>query len=1833
MELELSERIENQTLSQVRSFLDELANGTRNYRSLHNLTQQIEHQYHGRFLIELLQNAHDAISLAEGDIVSRRVAVALVPGEGGFGTLYVANDGRAFTESDFEAVASLGQSDKDPNRCVGNKGIGFRSVLEISDSPEIYSGASTETGQFTGYCFGFDTGFVTALVDKVLSLLREHAIPCLTFSGREHQLVDWSSERLDRFRERWRKSEEHLEREIHYLSPYLLPLPRRDSSVRISEFARDGYSTVVRLPLKSQEAYESSHACIKSIASQDLLFLHEIEQLRLVTDQGGTLFRRAVDAGPNMAGGQMVQIDDGSESKASYLLWSQTIGGPKDDEGALELAEAASGLPGRWPELREAQLSVAVRVDDEPAHGVLSIFLPTEQATGTAAHLNAPFFGEMSRTAVDLDEPLNRLLLTRIGRLIATIVSEIAGKAPAVAGAVIDLLAPVGTKTTVRARLIETIVGVLEEAEHDLSDIEMFLTDGGWRSAAAVRCIPDRQDSVVLTSDCIRRLAQFPLLVPALESRAELASELVSELGGDPDPTTDELADTIEGVAKDLFAEFGRQGAWPAFWKEVQGLIPARSHLPHPLLEKRVLLSDDGRLVAPGGSRGQQRVFSLPRDSAGDSTSPSPTEIPRSLRRRIAFLASEIPLAVRDRGKLSKTENADYLRAGDPPLVHEFRREDLLREVLVAATPKANVGLQSPEAARCRAIIQWALRLVLSARDPQNLSPLLSALRVPCRGGWLRPDLALFGQGWHGTNGEPISELADQLAQRDDSSLADRVLLPPGEWASDFHQQGLVTALRSAGVIDGLPLDAAPESWPSSFFMNSWQKPKLPEVAPPCVSDPAWSEYCEHIASELEPHFQGEFEYRMSPPVSFPGISHLSSFPADVRERLAQIIAASTGGWDESFSSARASKVGGQYDSQSFESLVHFVLRTRPWLPVDGDAEPAEFRPPCEVWFVPFADLQGRRHQFAHLTLLDSEISRQLEDDPKAADVLEELGLNRFPKEDEQCDARLLDSLGRALEEEKVTEANRDVFLGHVRHAWRCLGANSPEELPSRFIVRQGKAGLSVIGDENAVAVYLPDARAETGAMLSGADLPTLEIELAEARRLRDVLVQAPGVQFRPLSLAEARVSLSPKLDSSESLPLVVDTAVSWLPIFALTVAAFFGDRSHGSETRRFRDAVGRLRTVQIFECTSISFSYLWDDEEVLGREVRAAWLREPNVLCVARPIEDNLESLAAPLEEMLARNDLLVPLRLALSKLPPNSLPSRQERLEALAALDVTASQLAEVEQRWLGDLDWVRERLRPVVLLLSPGTDSSLLTPSRDMEELQATLSELLPPAVAASRVLAIARASDSDAAVGKALFQWLGAQAELGKWNAALAAAGPSYLAITNQNVGKQLRIHIDSCRLAFLAVVREHVLATSEPRDFARLRDSIATVQAPDEVASAYWTLPFTAAMESVASVLRDEGFDSRFLESIERADTKASLEESLADLGLDVGVDPEETLALNLSNAGAIAETLHRVAVVHRDKQKLGLGPWGTQSAELAATACSELEAGIGYLTILDHEALFALVKASMREAADDAAFWREIGDCECVGDVQSRLDISDEEIRAASDTTENLKERDRRKKRLVKVCGRDFDGDPSNLKNLFSLLSDAVPEERIEPFDLDALVDLEATRSGKRRSRGGGGARNKPRARMSAAEKEVVGLAGEIFAFRALKRAFGASMSSASWVSENSRHVFPTNAVDDTLGYDFDVVVHGRRHLIEVKATVGQEEEFEMGPSQVERAIESRSDPDVRFLICRVFHALSDDPGFDLLPNPFEDEQRGRFSIQEAGMKVRYRKAENAEGE
>ena len=77
------------------------------------------------FIYELVQNADDS--------ESTHLGLRLYENE-----LFVWNDGRPFNQEDIQSICSTGSSEKDLTQ-IGNFGIGFKSVYNYTDFPEIYS--------------------------------------------------------------------------------------------------------------------------------------------------------------------------------------------------------------------------------------------------------------------------------------------------------------------------------------------------------------------------------------------------------------------------------------------------------------------------------------------------------------------------------------------------------------------------------------------------------------------------------------------------------------------------------------------------------------------------------------------------------------------------------------------------------------------------------------------------------------------------------------------------------------------------------------------------------------------------------------------------------------------------------------------------------------------------------------------------------------------------------------------------------------------------------------------------------------------------------------------------------------------------------------------------------------------------------------------------------------------------------------------------------------------------------------------------------------------------------------------------------------------------------------------------------------------------------------------------------------------------------------------------------------------------------------------------------------------------------------------------------------
>ena len=222
--------------------------------------RQITRDYQGREILELLQNANDAA--AEKDIKGK---VKLILSQDG---LIIANTGRPFT---IGGVQSLRISDLSPKRnkkyLIGNKGLGFRAVLNWSRKPLILSGALS-----------------------------------LTYSTRKNQEISKALKAKDPFLKR------RIEDEQRHPDDIILPSLAFPSFINnehdhqlfdLCEEIRQDYDTVIGMPFDNPDSFATAKDEIDRLKPEILLFTDNIEELSLTLPEQKKIVWRIIDQGEN----------------------------------------------------------------------------------------------------------------------------------------------------------------------------------------------------------------------------------------------------------------------------------------------------------------------------------------------------------------------------------------------------------------------------------------------------------------------------------------------------------------------------------------------------------------------------------------------------------------------------------------------------------------------------------------------------------------------------------------------------------------------------------------------------------------------------------------------------------------------------------------------------------------------------------------------------------------------------------------------------------------------------------------------------------------------------------------------------------------------------------------------------------------------------------------------------------------------------------------------------------------------------------------------------------------------------------------------------------------------------------------------------------------------------------------------------------------------------------------------------------------------------------------------------------------------------------------------
>lgn len=1810
------------TTGEIRTFLDELSNDTSHHRSLHNLTEQVTHEYDNRFLIELIQNAHDALHETLSDGTHARLALFLEINEAPFGALYVANDGLPFNSSNFSSLSNLGQSDKDPAKSIGHKGIGFRSVLEITNSPEIYSRSFEGSPSFDGYCFGFTPALVQQFLPAVVALHKGDDNVTLPLYC-DIPLVEWGSAKYASFRAKNSgNSEKWLQEELAFLSPYLLPLPLHENqrTPRIYELEAEGFSTVVRLPFKNESARDLALAMMSSLDVKTALFLERLTELRLQINGECRTISRTSKLLNDFQRGQEVKlvINDNEFESLRYWLWNETIGDDDHPEESDEIASAVANLGGRWPEVRSAKVSLAARIGADPEHGVFNLYLPTEVATGCGIHISAPFFAHMNRKSIDFGKPYNHILLhTAARKAVAVCKDSLAGKGIEEARVIIDILATSDSTSSVGMMWKALLNEEIEALGLSLDQWQICLSDRGWDSLENTRLLPRLNSPKLINADLLRKHASFPVFVSELDKRAQL----IEGFHDSPYPSDEDKAATVENIAQCLHTKENTVD-WNGYWNDVSQMFEKSWEV---LLDREIIIGNDGLLHRSGSDCA---VFFSPQQGVDDEEEElGETEIlsiPVSLRKVVAFLNDE--LQVTDAGR-KKSTIYNFLSLG---LVQRFRRETILNKVLLPKIPKLPVSLQSQNASLCKDICLWGLKLVSSMPDRgkgrQTIIKQLGELPGPCQGGWYPLRDAAYGLEWDETEGDQLYKFLSSVSSRETDRQFKKLLQPPRSRYWNRQGRQFQDLLRMAGVHDGLrPLTVSESSWECEFIPGL----SLPKKSPPFFPEALWEQYCVECGSKASYGYDKySHRYKMRNVYCIPGLERYESFDDDTRSCFMYLVFKCLPRWNQTWRKAYFTKISGNADSCEIESPLSFYLRTLPWVSdIPYGENGIKWATPSERWYIPKVVMGIKRWQFSHLNPLSGMLAERISRDPQLEDCLSHLGMPKYDPETEIRSPRLLNDLAKSLGGEI---ADRNVFLGHVRIAWNTFRPNSTDSFPAALIVSQGSNALEVVTPSQERPVYLPNASPTLVSALTSHGLPVLEIDTVDAKELATVLKAHYSDAIELASELKCWPVVNDAIWEPRTCVPLSESELYWLAPVVLTLCAYSGSNPYGSQTKKFREVAQLVRKVQICEVDALQMG-LWKGKEVVAfKDTPALWLAEEEILVFDQKCRDCFSLLSESLEAMVKRGDLEYPLKIVLGKLEQLPvLPTSEDLQQSLLALNIKPYQYHLVHEHWRDDVSNAVRMLRPILAMLNPGTYLGELSDINSEEALGNFISQHEVPGLTNEEIRRFIKENDDFHSLGHAIFEKIGVKAELSAWNMALRDSDERE--IYNRQAGEEFTSHIMNAFLQLSSLVAHAIKINPDFGTYLEVSDRLRSLDVSEEVTQQYWHVPFLQAMLAVSGGLETLGFPEDILLALKTSESVEELVDKLISLGINPKHDPMDTHRINRARCLNLLSGLQRIGIAWCLKTQISPLSWGKTAEDLLETIWADIDTK-SYLEVWPMDDAFALVKALSRDP-QMSEFWANAETATSLDELSILLSLTQEEIDQADASLEEYKEKKRQLNRIVKVCGKEFDNTDENLASLWNHIEEQVAADTLPEVKLSKYIGLKDFKKGKSRERGE--RKNttdvKPKGKLSKSMENLIGLSGEIHAFRMLRKTYGEDVvNSSSWISEYSKKIFPNNKVDDGFGCDFLIVVKNRKYYVEVKSSQGNDDSFNMGSSEVDLASEltgKSSKKTGKYLILHVLNALSQTPEFRVLPNPYEQGSHGIYAIDNAGVRIRYQKA------
>jgi hypothetical protein len=755
------------------AFMDDVRRRTHIFEGRRSVEEQLSGEYHGRFLIELIQNADDACG-QDGEIL---IVIRHTPSP----RIVVFNTGKGFTPDNFRSLCTLGLTDKKPEEAIGNKGLGFRSVLEVCEYPFIFSSNPNRPEGvqpcFDGYCFCFAPGELRNSLQKATEqIMSGNGIPAMDVAGRSFQLLEASQPEFISSLKNSLTDPEILKRAIKTVPVYEMPLPCKAQDPLLSWASKRKAVTAVSLEIRpgAEETF------LKALAELDaymFLFLRNARYISVYLEDAGepdklVEFERNIprpEDKPVIRKGHVrvtyhdretwaairgIKPDDLDNKSQNWWFCRKPVG-RKDFEVALE------GLPERWQDIRQIEIEVAVPITSDNGTGRFAICLPTKAKTGTGAWVNAPFYGKIDRTEIDWDRAWNSCLLNHTVATISEMVHVLRQSTDIVSGRVIlsllgisdrsQRLAQAQISSPLIQQIVRDVAWVLSEldtnGEHHYAKLsELILPkDFSWK-VKPVEPIPD--------ISCREKL---PITFPHPEISESVLRNPAEVFGITTRKLEEEdyvrLAETaIQRVDKNR-----RTSTW---WNDLYRWLGHLNISYDALVGKRLIWTQGERIARV---EQESSVFSPPRRLVASDEENNPmmrkfqevltSSMPAALQDRVAFLNPDIDLG-------DKLIRPFLIRGyGSKTLVREFRTDQVADFILNNICRELyREKMSQNKKKEATEVFAWTFILWRQMRG-EGLFVDWSQLLIPTTIGWRPANETYAGRHWIGAEGADLEKV------------------------------------------------------------------------------------------------------------------------------------------------------------------------------------------------------------------------------------------------------------------------------------------------------------------------------------------------------------------------------------------------------------------------------------------------------------------------------------------------------------------------------------------------------------------------------------------------------------------------------------------------------------------------------------------------------------------------------------------------------------------------------------------------------------------------------------------------------------------------------------------------------------------------------------------------------------------------------------------------------------------------------------------------------------------------------------------------------------------